>query len=49
MGKKEQNPVDKNMKTDSYEVDVESKGTNHLDKAPKPHGRIANQITPDLE
>lgn len=32
------NRTEKQLKTNSYEADVETKGTKHLKGAPKPHG-----------
>jgi len=39
---------EKQFKTNSYEVDVETKGTTHLKNAPKPHG-YGGRITEDSE
>ncbi|WP_156324379.1 hypothetical protein [Bacillus sp. FJAT-27251] len=45
----EKDPVErKNYKSNSYEIEVENKGTLHLKEAPKPHDH-GKLVTEDIE
>ncbi|WP_174732771.1 hypothetical protein [Mesobacillus harenae] len=49
LDKNQQSSKQKDIKADSYEAEVISDKTKHLNYVPKPHGTIGQQITPDTE
>jgi hypothetical protein len=48
MGEKKDSAERKNYKNNSYETEVEQKGTMHLEEAPKPHNH-GQLVTEDIE
>lgn len=48
MSRKKEIKNEKQLKTNSYEMERETKGTIHLDKAPEPH-TFGKMITEDTE